>query len=154
TKHRLLRAKRMFALLDVDKAGFLDCQKLTNFLQHNTINFLPERLSTIMDVVVGSGKDISMEKFLLLMGFEGVQEADLESIELQERRARLQEAVTTFHTFDEDGSGTIDTSELTGIMKTMGQKMTQEEVEHMFSLADKHGTGEIDFENFCECLLA
>eukprot|EP00960_Hanusia_phi_P031467 749301-Hanusia_phi.AAC.2 len=152
SKHRLLRASQMFARLDSDKAGALDCQKLTNFLEHNTINFLPERLSTIMEVVVGSGKDISFEKFLLLMGFEGVQQANFEDMEVQNRRARLLEAVTTFHTFDEDGSGTIDTAELTGIMKTMGQKMTHEEVEEMFALADKHGTGEIDFENFCELL--
>ena len=33
-----------------------------------------------------------------------------------------------FDTFDEDGSGTVDCAELGNVMKSLGQKMTDEEI--------------------------
>jgi calmodulin len=52
-----------------------------------------------------------------------------------------------FRVFDKDDSGTIDTAELRHLMKSIGEDLTDEQIEEMIREADKDGDGCID----CEC---
>ena len=61
----------------------------------------------------------------------------------------MEQALSTFHTFDVDASGTIDMNEINSIMRAMGQRISEEELNNMMEVADPKGTGEIDFEGFC-----
>jgi len=67
---------------------------------------------------------------------------------------RLLEALTTFHTFDEDGGGSIDALEIKATMRAMGQKISDEELISMIAIADPEESGEIDFEHFCYVVLS
>jgi calmodulin len=49
----------------------------------------------------------------------------------------------------QDGSGTIDSSELGAALRAMGQELTDEDVAKMLAEADDDGGGEIDFNEFC-----
>lgn len=49
-----------------------------------------------------------------------------------------------FGVFDKDGSGTIDTEELRHLMKSIGEDLTDEQIEEMIREADKDGDGCID----------
>ena len=53
-----------------------------------------------------------------------------------------------FSLFDGDGSGSVDTSELGEVMKSLGQKMTDEELEEMIRNVDADGSGTVDFAEF------
>lgn len=55
--------------------------------------------------------------------------------------AELREA---FKVFDRDNSGTIDADELRHIMKSIGEDLTDEQIDDMVREADKDGDGLID----------
>ena len=51
-----------------------------------------------------------------------------------------------FKVFDKDGSGFIDSSELRQVMTTLGEKLTDEEVDEMIQEADVDGDGQVNYE--------
>ena len=53
-----------------------------------------------------------------------------------------------FSLFDADGSGTVDTSELGTVMKSLGQKMSDEDLANMIQEVDADGSGTVDFAEF------
>mmetsp|Transcript_43073 Transcript_43073/g.52237 ORF Transcript_43073/g.52237 Transcript_43073/m.52237 type:complete len:168 (+) Transcript_43073:216-719(+) len=58
-----------------------------------------------------------------------------------------------FKTFDKDGSGTIDITELKSTLSiTMGQQPTDEELFLMISQVDDDGSGEIEFGEFLKVM--
>ncbi|KAJ3263429.1 hypothetical protein HDU76_012288, partial [Blyttiomyces sp. JEL0837] len=61
---------------------------------------------------------------------------------------QLQELVEIFQLVDVDHGGTISTDELETLMKTLGLRATQTELDAMVKELDEAGTGEIDFESF------
>lgn len=57
-----------------------------------------------------------------------------------------QEIREIFNVFDRDGSGTINSSELRHVMKTIGENLTDEEIDDLIKEADVDGNGTIDCE--------
>lgn len=57
-----------------------------------------------------------------------------------------------FGVFDKDGNGCISASELKHVLMTMGEKLTQDEVEIMIREADIDGDGQIHYEQFVEMM--
>jgi len=53
-----------------------------------------------------------------------------------------------FSLFDRDGDGTVDTSELGTVMKSLGQRMSDDELRDMISEVDVDGSGTVDFAEF------
>jgi len=57
-----------------------------------------------------------------------------------------------FDEFDKDGSGSISTNELVGVMRSIGQNPTEDEVLELILEADTNGDGTIDFQEFLEMM--
>ena len=56
-----------------------------------------------------------------------------------------------FKVFDKEGKGSIPREEFRHIMTTLGERLTDEEVDEMLEDADADGDGEIEYEgNFVE----
>lgn len=51
-----------------------------------------------------------------------------------------------FKVFDKDGSGYIDSAELRQVMTSLGEKLTDEEVDEMIQEADVDGDGQVNYE--------
>jgi len=66
---------------------------------------------------------------------------------------QLLEFKEAFTTFDKDGSGTISTKELLGVMRSIGQNPTEDEILNHIVEYDINGDGTIDFDEFCEMML-
>jgi Ca2+-binding EF-hand superfamily protein len=62
--------------------------------------------------------------------------------------AQIEQLREVFQHFDADGSGTIDVEELGTVFESMGQALSQQELESLMKQADDDGSGEIDFEEF------
>jgi calmodulin len=58
-----------------------------------------------------------------------------------------QELLNAFKVFDKDGSGTISSDELRNVLKSLGENLTDAELDEMIKLADRNGDGTID----CKC---
>ncbi|KAH9503904.1 putative N-acetyltransferase 8B [Bulinus truncatus] len=63
----------------------------------------------------------------------------------EEQIAEFKEA---FNLFDKDGDGTITTSELGTVMRSLGQNPTEAELRDMINEVDADGNGTIDFPEF------
>lgn len=59
-----------------------------------------------------------------------------------------------FRVFDKDGSGSLSATELRGVLTSMGEKMTDEEVDEMLAEADLDGDGKINYAEFSAKLLS
>ena len=57
------------------------------------------------------------------------------------------ETRAAFAVFDKDGSGTISAEELRQVMKSLGEDLTDREIDEMIAEADKDKNGTID----CKC---
>lgn len=52
--------------------------------------------------------------------------------------------MAAFRVFDKDGSGTISAAELKAVMKSLGENLTDAEIDEMIREADKDNNGTID----------
>jgi calmodulin len=57
---------------------------------------------------------------------------------------QLQTYKETFALFDEDGSGSIDSSELSAVLRKLGLRVSRHALAKMIKAIDKDGNGEID----------
>ena len=62
----------------------------------------------------------------------------------------FEEMVHLFQTYDANGSGDIDKHEARKILLAMDLEATLEKAEEFIGLVDKDGSGEIEFDEFCE----
>lgn len=60
-----------------------------------------------------------------------------------EKEDELREA---FKVFDKEGTGKIRDQDLKLVMQSLGESMTDEEVQEMLNEADENGDGVIDYE--------
>ena len=58
-----------------------------------------------------------------------------------------------FKVFDKDGNGFISAQELRHIMTSLGEKLTEEEVDQMIQEADTNGDGQVDYNEFVNMMM-
>lgn len=80
--------------------------------------------------------EIDFEEFLILMSTKKKNEDP------------DKELMDAFKVFDADSSGTISRKELKKLMKQLGQKLSDQELDAMMEEIDTDKSGEIDFEEF------
>jgi len=133
--------KDVFALFDKDSSGTITAQELGEIMKSLGQNPSDSELQDMINEVdVDHSGSIDFEEFLKMMSTT-VKAQDF----AHETRA-------AFNVFDKDGSGTISADELRQVMKSLGENLTDEEIDEMIREADKDKNGTIDYEEFVQLL--
>ena len=93
-----------------------------------------ELMDMINEVDVDGNGTVDFDEFLIMMVRKS-KEADSE-----------EELKQAFQVFDKDGNGFISAAELRYVMTSLGEKLTQEEVDEMIREADTDGDGQVNYE--------
>lgn len=93
------------------------------------------RINSIVEKANERDGTISYEEFLTIM----------QDIRTSEKRVTTTDLEAAFSVFDTSKSGTIHSDELRKVLTTLGEKLNEEEVEELLSLAEPNADGTIDY---------
>jgi Ca2+-binding EF-hand superfamily protein len=127
----------MFDRFDRDGSGTIDATELSEVMRGLGKLMSPAELNRMLNEadIDGNGT-IDFAEFVAIVA-------------ASERRARQM-----FETFDQNGSGTIEASELNEVMRALGLNLSAAELSRMAREADRNGNGTIDFPEFTAILEA
>ncbi|KAL2157282.1 hypothetical protein VTH06DRAFT_6220 [Thermothelomyces fergusii] len=135
--HEIAEYRRAFEVFDKDRTGDITADELGKVMRELGLNPSEAELQDLINEVdINKDGVISFEEFLALMSQSG-KETDKE-----------QELLKAFAVFDKDKNGTISSDELRNVLKSLGEKLTDEEVDEMIKIADRNGDGVIDYNEF------
>lgn len=132
TPAQISEAKECFSIYGRD--GQIPIRDVGNALRSLGINPSNSEIAKVIQEI-GSPPFVNFETFMSLLS----KDFPVESPE------EIREA---FGVFDKDGNGYISVSELKHVLMTMGEKLSQEEVDIMIHEADIDGEGHIQYEQF------
>ncbi len=136
-EQRVTEFKAIFSTFDTDGDGVISTDELGAILRSVGKNLGDDELRLIVSSIDTDGNGtIEFPEFLAVMAGQ-VSEPD--------RKAQLREA---FARFDHDSSGKISAKELRQAMASLGEELTDEELDAMMNDSDSDGDGEINFEEF------
>ncbi|KAL3874254.1 hypothetical protein ACJMK2_037294 [Sinanodonta woodiana] len=143
TDEQIEEFKETFSLFDKDDIGSIPSKELGNVLRalgqsptEAEVDDMTNRIDT-----EGNGT-LTFDEFLVILE-KTMKDTDPET--------ELREA---FKIFDKDNDGFISNSELRHWLTTLGEKLTDEEVEEMIKETDTDGDGLINYEEFVEVVTA
>ncbi|XP_060084086.1 calmodulin-A-like [Ylistrum balloti] len=142
SEEQIAEFKEAFSLFDKDGDGTITAKELGTVMrslgQHPTESELRDMINEVD--TEGNGT-IDFPEFLSMMVRQLRDSTDDEE---------LREA---FKVFDKDGNGFISATELRHVMISLGEKLTEEEVDEMIKEADTNGDNQIDYEVFVNTML-
>eukprot|EP00752_Nemacystus_decipiens_P012402 g10989.t1 len=126
-----------FNNFDRDGSGTIDSTELATVLRSLGYSPTKEQLKKLMSRVDldGSG-DISFDEFVMMMRLGGM-ETDYEK-----------EINGAFKFFDKNNDGMVDRQELAEIMRGLGDKLSDSEIDLLINAADKNNDGTISMQEF------
>ena len=135
--------KEAFDIFDVDGGGTITAEELGEVMK--SLGQKPTRAqleAMVREIDADGDGAIDFPEFLTMM-LRKMNEGD------PERELR-----DVFTVFDKDQSGTISADELKSVMKVIGEKLTEQEIEDAIRLADTTGDGEVDYDEFIAFVLS
>jgi len=143
TDDKLNELKEVFEMFDRDKDGLIDAKELGNILR--SMDHEPseqELLDLISDVDSNNDGKIHFNEFLSIM-IKRAKDSDVE-----------EELIEAFRIFDKEGEGRISSSEFRHIMMTLGEKLSEDEIDEMIKEADFKSEGFINYRDFVKVILS
>jgi len=132
--------REAFSLFDKDGDGRITREELAEVMQSLVSQrATPDEIADMIHNMDSDGNGtIEFEEFLdhmLLTGNHGEKDQN-------------EELTEAFKIFDKDGNGLISRDELEQVMRSLGERLTTEEVVEMINEADIDGDGQIDYKEF------
>lgn len=135
--------KEAFMLFDKDEDGTITISELGVVMRSLGQRPTETELRDMVNEVDQDGNGtIEFNEFLQMMS-KKLKEADCEE--------ELREA---FRVFDKNNDGLISSNELRHVMTSLGERLSEEEVDDMIKEADLDGDGQVNYEEFVTILTA
>ncbi|CAG8760325.1 13486_t:CDS:2 [Cetraspora pellucida] len=141
TEEQIADFKEAFGLFDKDGDGSITLKELGDVMKslgHNPTE--TELRDMINEVDLDNNGTIDFNEFLNMMARK-VKDSDIE-----------EEIKEAFKVFDKDGNGLISAAELKVVMSSIGEKLSDEEIDEMIHEADVDGDGQINYEEFVKMM--
>ena len=133
---------KIFKLYDEDKDGFVDLIYLAEMMRSAGAIFLDNELERPMETIRNNnGADIFTQKdyIELCLKFTNNDETEEDLIE-------------AFKFWDTDDSGRVSTDEIRRALTTLGDKLSEDEINALVKEADPNNIGAIDYEHYSKVL--
>ncbi|KAK7181112.1 calmodulin [Paraphaeosphaeria sporulosa] len=134
--------KEAFSLFDKDGDGQITTKELGTVMRSLGQNPSESELQDMINEVdADNNGTIDFPEFLTMMARK-MKDTDSEE--------EIREA---FKVFDRDNNGFISAAELRHVMTSIGEKLTDDEVDEMIREADQDGDGRIDYNEFVQLMM-
>ncbi|GMT12775.1 hypothetical protein PFISCL1PPCAC_4072 [Pristionchus fissidentatus] len=141
--HAVTELKEAFTRFDADGDGLISTGDIGTVMRQLHFNPTENEIADLVRMVDSDGKgSVDFDGFLEL-----IQSTELTGNEEEELRK-------AFKVFDSNDNGFIDADDLRRIMTSMGETLSEEEVDEMITTADTTGTGRIRYEDFIAMMLS
>ncbi|XP_074576438.1 uncharacterized protein LOC141832971 [Curcuma longa] len=141
TKEQIIESHETFCLFDRDGDGCITMGELSMMINSLGLRATENELHEMINEVDEDGSGaIEFEEFLSFMA-KKMNETDSE-----------EEVREAFKVFDKDQNGFISKNELKNVMISLGEKLTDEEVDQMIKEADLDGDGQVNYEEFVKMM--
>jgi len=142
TEEQVSEFKEAFSLFDKDADGQITTKELGTVMRSLGQNPSESELQDMINEVgADSNGTIDFPEFLTMMARK-MKDTDSEE--------EIREA---FKVFDRDNNGYISAAELRHVMTSIGEKLTDVEVDEMIREADQDGDGRIDYNEFVQLMM-
>ena len=145
-KHKTKKAdstyKKIFKLYDEDNDGFVDFVYLSEMMRSAGAIFLDNDLERPMETIRNNnGADIFTEKDYteLCLKFTNTDET-------------VEDLIEAFKFWDTDNSGRVSTDDIKRALTTLGDKLSEDEINALVKEADPNNIGAIDYEHYSKIL--
>ncbi|KAJ2670771.1 hypothetical protein IWW42_003804 [Coemansia sp. RSA 1085] len=136
--------KEAFALFDKDNNGVITRNELSRLMRSLNHNPTEEELNDMINEVDENGDgSIDFPEFVAMMARKPMSSEGPED-----------EILEAFRVFDKNDDGVISAEELRQVMNSLGEKLTDAEIEEMIREADVDGDGQINYEEFAKMMTA
>ncbi|KAG0668580.1 phosphorylase kinase, delta [Maudiozyma exigua] len=140
TADQIAEFKETFDLFDKDHSGSISASELKSVMKSLGLSPTDEEVQDLVNEIdIDGNNEIEFNEFLTLMSKQ-MPSNDTE-----------QELIEAFKVFDTNGDGVISVSELKSVLKSIGEDLSDDELNQMIQEVSK-GTGEINIEQFAALL--
>eukprot|EP00301_Raphidiophrys_heterophryoidea_P027390 c9636_g1_i1.p1 GENE.c9636_g1_i1~~c9636_g1_i1.p1 ORF type:complete len:183 (+),score=65.82 c9636_g1_i1:61-549(+) len=141
TKEQMTEYRDAFTLFDADGNGTIETEELLNVMNHlgGHVHY------QLADV----------EKMIRLVDDNGDGKIDFgEFVELMTKshKSEKEELRDAFNVFDKDGDGCISKKEISEVLNSLGQTLTDQELDLIMKYVDTDNNGTVDFDEFCQMM--
>jgi len=142
SEEQISEFKEAFSLFDKDNDGTVTTHELGTVMRSLGQNPTEAELKDMINEVDADGNGtIDFPEFLTMMA---------RKMRATDSEEEIKEA---FKVFDKDGNGYISAAELRQVMTSLGEKLTEKEVDEMIREADIDGDGQINYDEFVKMML-
>ncbi|KAJ6551372.1 calmodulin [Mycena capillaripes] len=136
SEEQISEFREAFSLFDTEGDGTIITKELGTFMRALGQNLTEAELQDMINEDVDGCCIFDFNDFLTIMARK-TRNTDSEE--------EIKEASKVF---DKDGNGYISTAELRQVMRNLGEKLSDNEVDEMIREADVDGDGQINYEEF------
>ncbi|KAJ8097853.1 hypothetical protein POJ06DRAFT_270668 [Lipomyces tetrasporus] len=143
TEEQINEFKEAFSLFDKNNDGQITTKELGTVMRSLGQNPSEAELADMINEVdVDNNGTIDFPEFLTMMARK-MKDTDSE-----------EEIKEAFRVFDRDNNGYISSTELRHVMTSIGERLSDEEVDLMIKEADTNDDGRIDYNEFVQLMLS
>ena len=142
TEEHILQYRKAFAICQKEEDGKIYLEDLGVVMRSMGQNPTEAELQEMINEAdIDNKGSIEFHEFLNMM------ERKIDYIDSED------EVIDAFRVFDQDGSGLVSAAELREVLTSLGEKLTEEEVEELFSEAEIDENGLFNYQDICQAII-